>query len=652
MCAMPTSVSLPSRETPARGLTLRAALAAGALLVVGNLWIAQAELITVTCQVGMSIPPIPALAGLLFLLAVRTGLSRFRGFLAFSRQELLVIYVFLSLGLALAAGAALRQMVVATPVLSYFATPTNGWLEYRDYVPNWLMPQGRDVVRTFFEGTESGVPWGAWLVPLSAWTLFVLLLFAALHFLAELFVEPWSERERLSFPVNELPLLLTQGSGPATSGLAAHTPGLWRDPVMWLGFGVVTIHNGLNILHAFNPAIPALAPRVDIGRSFVERPWSGLQPLWLRWYPEVIGFGYLMPQEIILSALFAYFLQRVESVGAVAMGYDIPRFPHLECQAAGAFIALTFVLAWTARHHLQRVRLERPGLLWGLALSVAGVLAWWWAAGMAWPTAAAFFFLVFAFAFVQARLRCETGAPMPWAFPVTEQYRLLISAFGSKPFAPTHSFRNLTLLSVGWFLARGYLASLGAYHFEALQLARTGHVRHRDMVVSLFAAILLGAAVSYAVQLSCYYGVGANFLEGGTHSGGMRVSSAVEGYRMLEDYAKRHQQPDWGETGAAVWGFVITLALSFLRHVNVAFPIHPVGFALGTTRGYRAWASLLVAAGAKSLAIRLGGVSLYRRLIPAAIGVIIGHYMVAGGVWSLVAAFGGEAYRGYQVWFD
>jgi hypothetical protein len=642
---------LPVSDALARGLTLRAALTAVVLLVVGNLWIAQAELITVTCQVGMSIPPIPALAGLLFLLAVRTALGRFR-VLAFTRQELLVIYVFLCLGLALAAGAALRQVVVATPVVSYFATPTNGWLEYRDYVPGWLMPQGKDVVRAFFEGTEAGVPWGAWVVPLSAWTLFVVLLFAGLHFLAELFVEPWSERERLSFPVNELPLLLTQEPGHAASGLAAHVPGIWRDPVMWAGFALVTIHNGLNMLHAFNPAIPALAPRTDIGQGFVERPWSGLQPLWLRWYPEVIGFGYLMPQEIILSALFAYLLQRVESVGAVALGYDIPRFPHLECQAAGAFIALTVVLVWSARDHLRRVGRERPSLLWGLGASLAGVLAWWWAAGMAWPTAAAMFFLIFVFAFVQARLRCETGAPMPWAFPVTEQYRLLLSVFGSKPFAPTHSFRNLTLMSVSWFLARGYLPSLGAYHFEALQLARSGHVRHRDMVIALFSAIVLEAVVSYVVQLSCYYGIGANFLEGGTHSGGMRVSSAVEGDRMLEDYAKGHQRPDYVETGAAVWGFLVTVALSLARHASVAFPIHPVGFALGTTRGYRAWASLLVVAGAKSLTLRLGGVTLYRRLIPAAIGVIIGHYIVAGGIWSLIAAFGGEAYRSYQVWFD
>jgi len=44
-------------------------------------------------------------------------------------------------------------------------------------------------------------------------------------------------------------------------------------------------------------------------------------------------------------------------------------------------------------------------------------------------------------------------------------------------------------------------------------------------------------------------------------------------------------------------------------------------------------------------------VSLYRRLVPAAIGVVLGHFVVAGGLWSIAALFGGEAFRRYQVWF-
>ena len=68
-------------------------------------------------------------------------------------------------------------------------------------------------------------------------------------------------------------------------------------------------------------------------------------------------------------------------------------------------------------------------------------------------------------------------------------------------------------------------------------------------------------------------------------------------------------------------------------------------------RGYRTWASLGLAAIAKALALKIGGVGLYRRLIPAALGIVIGHFVMAGGLWSIVGSFGGEAFRAYQVWF-
>ena len=88
-----------------------------------------------------------------------------------------------------------------------------------------------------------------------------------------------------------------------------------------------------------------------------------------------------------------------------------------------------------------------------------------------------------------------------------------------------------------------------------------------------------------------------------------------------------------------------------LRHRFLRFPLHHLGFIIGTTRGYRAWGGLLIAAIVKALAVRVGGVGLYRRLIPAAIGVVLGHFVLAGGVWSLAAVFGGEAFRRYRVWF-
>jgi len=31
--------------------------------------------------------------------------------------------------------------------------------------------------------------------------------------------------------------------------------------------------------------------------------------------------------------------------------------------------------------------------------------------------------------------------------------------------------------------------------------------------------------------------------------------------------------------------------------------------------------------------------------------VVLGHFIVGAGIWSIIALFGGEAHRSYQVWF-
>ncbi len=636
-----SQTSQPGTKCP----SVRALMIAFGLLVVGNLWVRQAELITLSCQVSMSVPPIPALMGLIFLLAVRPVLARISRRWRLSRQEIITIYVFLAMGIALSSGGALRQMVPNFVALQYFAGPENGWDAFRQFIPSWIAPTDDEVIRGFFEASESGVPWGAWALPVGSWVLFVVLLFTGLHLMAELFVDHWTERERLSFALNEIPLMLTDATGDR--GL----PALWKDPVMWIGFGLATLHNGLNILHAFNPGVPALGLSYDVGALFQDRPLSAVQPLIAWWRPEVLGFGYMMPLEIVTSALFAYGLLLSEAVGAVAMGYDIPRFPHFEPQAGGCFIAMGLIITWTARDHIARTFRERPGVLWGLLVGVAGTTAWWWAAGMSPVTVLLFFGLVFVFALSYSRLRCEAGVPLQWAFPVTEQYRIPMAFFGSKAFHTNHSFQNLTLMSVAWFIPRGYLSGLGAYQFEGLELAEQSKVSRDVMRTTLFLAVVLGTLISFVVQLSAYYQFGANFLEGGSHSGGMRVSSATYAFKMLARYSRSHEAPNTSESIAVVWGLLATLSLTFLRHQFLSFPIHPLGFVLGTVRGYRTWAALLLAAIVKALALRIGGVGLYRRLIPGALGVVLGHFVMAGGIWSIVGAFGGEAFRAYQVWF-
>jgi hypothetical protein len=262
-----------------------------------------------------------------------------------------------------------------------------------------------------------------------------------------------------------------------------------------------------------------------------------------------------------------------------------------------------------------------------------------------------FFGLLTMIALAYARIRAQTGLPLQWGYPVSQANRAIVWTFGSDLLKRSGGLPNLTMLYSGWFLTRGYLPNLSAYGFEGLHIAREARVRWREMLAVLLLAIVLGMAVSYVVQLDTYYDLGANFLEGGTHTGGMRVSAAKYGFSLLSDSATAGIPPDRGKTIAMVWGFAATVALMALRHRFLRFPLHHLGFIIGTTRGYRAWGGLFFAAIVKSIAVRLGGVSLYRRLIPGAVGVVLGHFIVGGGVWSIAALFGGEAYRAYQIWF-
>ena len=56
--------------------TLGIVLVGLALLVLANLWVRQGALITLSCQVAMAVPPVPALAALLLMLPAARLLRR------------------------------------------------------------------------------------------------------------------------------------------------------------------------------------------------------------------------------------------------------------------------------------------------------------------------------------------------------------------------------------------------------------------------------------------------------------------------------------------------------------------------------------------------------------------------------------------------
>jgi len=86
---------------------------------------------------------------------------------------------------------------------------------------------------------------------------------------------------------------------------------------------------------------------------------------------------------------------------------------------------------------------------------------------------------------------------------------------------------------------------------------------------------------------------------------------------------------------------VLTLALTVTRFFVLRFPLHPLGYLIATA--YRnecpLWGPFFVVWVLKSLILRLGGVRLYKQLIPTFLGLALGHFFCGGLVWGNITPF-------------
>ena len=81
--------------------------------------------------------------------------------------------------------------------------------------------------------------------------------------------------------------------------------------------------------------------------------------------------------------------------------------------------------------------------------------------------------------------------------------------------------------------------------------------------------------------------------------------------------------------------------LTLARHRFVWWPVHPLGFATGTFYVMKfVWFSVFVAWLVKTIILKYGGASLYRRARPFFLGLILGQISVAG-LWLVIDYFTG-----------
>jgi hypothetical protein len=262
--------------------------------------------------------------------------------------------------------------------------------------------------------------------------------------------------------------------------------------------------------------------------------------------------------------------------------------------------------------------------------------------------AALFFGAIVLFALGYARLRAESGAPILRAFPPYQAMLLPVGLLGSESLRAWAGEPTLVVWSSLYGIAAHTLVPGPAYHLELLKLGDHARIPRRRMAAVSVGALAVGALLAGWLVLATAYDRGALHFFGPSSSG---AQYALAQFGAVAGWPETPQPADPARGLAVGAGFLLAGALSLARLTWLWMPLHPTGYLLGLTMGHHSWAPFLIVWALKTGIIRLGGPGLYRRLIPAFLGLALGEFFAAGLVWGLVGAFFPEAARAYWVWY-
>ncbi len=648
-------------------MTSRAIIIALLLSVVSILWIHQASLIQASGNPYapvylLAVPPVPAVFCLILLVALAPLSARLlrRGL---ANRELIAVYIFLVIAIPPTTFGVVQMLIpfVANPL--YFQTPQDNLLQISEAMPGWFHPHDAEVIRQMYEGSDDGsVPWRPWLYPLAMWTVFMTLLFSTCLCLVSLFRKQWVERERLRFPLLLIPISIVEKEAPGSR------TSFFRNPLVWVALALVTIHHGLNVMNAYNPAVKALGVSYPLGEMFTERPWTAYRGLNLFHRPQMIGLAYFVSLDVLFSGWFFHLLQPTISMCADMFGLQADaRFPFVQQQGTGAYLAMMLMLFWVGRGHLGGVVRKAFGndpsiddsdepisYRWALLGSIGGFVAiiiWTAAMGFSPKFSIPFFAMVLGFGLVYSRVRAEAGLPSMWAYPFNQHAPTITNLVGTAPLVRGGDISNLALLGSFTWISRGYFSSQMGYQIENEALAHESGLRSRALPAVMVVAFVFGCLIAYYLNLKSYYDFGALVLHGGGAQGGYNIRTAQTSWNTYSGMVNTPSLPDLNLNLGVAAGAAVTGLLVVLRQFWMRSPFSPLGYLAVLNHGYALWGPFLITWGLKAVIHRLGGARLFRQLMPFFLGLAMADLLLAGLSRIVMAVFGPDILAGYMVHF-
>jgi hypothetical protein len=590
--------------------------------------------------------PIGPIVILFVLLALNPILSRLSATTGFRRSELVFIYCLTVLVAGIPSFGVTHELLPMMTAAPYYDTIADRYMEtFGKHLPDWLFVNDVEAATSFYEGLNPGesIPWRPWIVPLLGWSAIILLVFSTWFSALTLVRGAWVDRERLAFPLAQIPLVMT-----ATDDQQV---GFLRRRSSWIGMAIPAFLYSLMSINLYYPAFPSISTSLaDLNSVFAAPPYTVLRPMGLDVLLAVVGVSFLLPKEISFSVWFFYLAMKGQFLLGAILGYgnsaaDYPfgigtDINFHSAQGYGALMAIVLFGVWRARTHLRDTFVsaitgrptpsgESPALYrvaWiGLIAGFAGSLAWSQAAGMSLGFSVTVLGLFFLSAIGIARIVSEAGlfffqlgvVPQNWIWLAGGQMA------GAANVTMHGMFHHVMIFDPKTFMSPQIIGNM--------KLASETRQSQLRLLAWSLAAIAVSLFVAYIAELTVAYTYGGRNLAPWFYKN-FPVGTLQEISTLLTSEGK-------GAVGPYIFtgiGFVLTILFSALRMRYFWWP-NPVGYVvfLDLYVIHRIWFSIFLGWICKALVLKFGGRELYDRARYFFVGLIVGQFVTAG-LWLIV----------------
>ncbi|MFN4228100.1 MAG: DUF6785 family protein, partial [Candidatus Ratteibacteria bacterium] len=475
------------------------------------------------------------------------------------------------------------------------------------------------------------IPFGVWFKVLSLWFTFILGFYLLCIFIVLILRKQWIERERLSYPLTELPLKMIGEKN------------FLKDKLMWFGFFIPFFIYSLRGLSAIKPVFPApnIFPSSSIMRGTIKIPFF--------FHFEMIGVAFFMPKDVLLSVWFFSFLYILltgflKFTGITKGPSVIPSDPstiEISFFAFGALLVYSLSCLYFAKNYLKELfkntfsknNKEKEILLYrvcfvGFFFFLFYLIIYLTMMGLRFLPTVYFLLITILIYLGITRIIAQTGLAY-FSTPIVGFLPPLYT-FGSKYLGPS----GITNLCLSYVWQSDIRTTVMASTANGLKIANEFKVDVKKLIFPIIISIFISYFfTSYLVIRLCYKYGGLNLLTW--------PFSSIHNY-VAKNIISSIKEPVGFNKTFFIWtfgGIFSMIFLTFMKNRFLWWQLSPVGLCLGLPLSvFCNWFSVFCAWIAKIIIMKYGGVKVYNRAKYFFYGLILGAF-ITGGIWNIIGFF-------------